>query len=201
MIPIAKNIIVVDEQGNEYEATYPKRAKGLVKNGRARFVSNNTICFVCPPNILEDEEMNDINVENAAEIKESAEVQTEVSMQYVLSRIDSILKDTAYIHEAIGAILNMQTVEPTEGMPSYQGDFAGKAKAEAISHTVQCRETTNQQLIRLLEKMYDDLKPKVGTEELSEEILKFRELADSLCKYPKEAAVEIMKEAIRCGCF
>lgn len=26
-----KNIIVVDEEGNEYEATYPKKAKGLVK--------------------------------------------------------------------------------------------------------------------------------------------------------------------------
>ena len=32
MTPIEKNVIVVDEQGNEYEATYPKRAKGLVKN-------------------------------------------------------------------------------------------------------------------------------------------------------------------------
>lgn len=31
-----KNIIVIDEQGRVYEATYPKRAKGLVKNGRAR---------------------------------------------------------------------------------------------------------------------------------------------------------------------
>ena len=37
-IPIEKNISVVDEQGNEYEATYPKRAKGLVKSGRARFI-------------------------------------------------------------------------------------------------------------------------------------------------------------------
>ena len=34
-------MIVVDEQGNEYEATYPKRAKGLVKKGRARFVEEN----------------------------------------------------------------------------------------------------------------------------------------------------------------
>ena len=44
-----KNIIVVDEQGNQYEATYPKRAKGLVKNGRARFVDEHTICLACPP--------------------------------------------------------------------------------------------------------------------------------------------------------
>ena len=44
-----KNITIVDEQGNAYGATYPKRAKGLVKNGRARFVDENTICLACPP--------------------------------------------------------------------------------------------------------------------------------------------------------
>ena len=58
--PIEKNVIVVDEQGNEYEATYPKRAKGLVKNGRARFVAENKICLACPPNEnLEDNKMSE----------------------------------------------------------------------------------------------------------------------------------------------
>ena len=60
MIPIEKNILVVDEQGNEYEATWPKRARGLVKNGRARFLSENKICLACPPEIdMEDNEMTD----------------------------------------------------------------------------------------------------------------------------------------------
>ena len=54
-----KNVIVVDEQGNEYEATYPKRAKGLVKNGRARFVAENKICLACPPlNFKEEKTMS-----------------------------------------------------------------------------------------------------------------------------------------------
>jgi hypothetical protein len=39
--PFAKNVTVVDENGNIYEATYPKRAKGLVKSGRARFIEEN----------------------------------------------------------------------------------------------------------------------------------------------------------------
>ena len=53
-------MIVVDEQGNEYEATYPKRAKGLVKNGRARFVGENKICLACPPEqILGENKMTD----------------------------------------------------------------------------------------------------------------------------------------------
>jgi hypothetical protein len=63
--PMEKNVTVVDEQGHVYGATYPKRAKGLVKNGRARFVDENTICLACPPNqILEDTEMSEnINIQ------------------------------------------------------------------------------------------------------------------------------------------
>ena len=59
--PIRKNVRVIDEQGNEYEATYPKRAKGLVKHGRARFLSDDVICLACPPNStdLEDSQMTD----------------------------------------------------------------------------------------------------------------------------------------------
>ena len=65
--PIEKNVIVIDEQGNEYEATYPKRAKGLVKNGRARFIGENKIWLACPPdNILEEEKME----ENKLTVKE-----------------------------------------------------------------------------------------------------------------------------------
>ena len=58
MTPIEKNIIVVDEQGNTLEATYPKRAKGLVKKGRARFISENVICLACPPENLEENAMS-----------------------------------------------------------------------------------------------------------------------------------------------
>ena len=57
MTPIEKNVIVVDEQGNILEATYPKRAKGLVKKGRARFISESTICLACPPKNTEENEM------------------------------------------------------------------------------------------------------------------------------------------------
>ena len=58
MTPIEKNVIVVDEQGNILEATYPKRAKGLVKKGRARFISESMICLACPPEKMEENEMS-----------------------------------------------------------------------------------------------------------------------------------------------
>ena len=180
MIPITKNIIVVDENGTEYEATFPKRAKGLVKKGRARFISENKICLACPPNkILEDHKMENQNNVNAAE-------QTaEPSMEYIMSRIDQILKDTDYIYEAIDAVKNMEAAQPSLNVN------ADTSRGEAITSIVQARESTNQQMLRLLEKMYDDLKPK----KTSDDVLKFRELADALCKFPPETASDILKKA------
>lgn len=43
MIPIEKNIIVSDVNGRRIGATYPKRAAGLVKNGRAEKISDHEI--------------------------------------------------------------------------------------------------------------------------------------------------------------
>lgn len=39
-IPIEKNVIVTDVNGKRVGLTYPKRARGLVKNGRAEYVSD-----------------------------------------------------------------------------------------------------------------------------------------------------------------
>ena len=52
-------ITVTDEQGNFYFPTYPRRARGLVKKGRARFISANTICLNCPPQNQEEQQMTE----------------------------------------------------------------------------------------------------------------------------------------------
>lgn len=44
-----RTVAVVDAHGNRYEATYPRRARGLVKKGRARFVAEDVICLTRPP--------------------------------------------------------------------------------------------------------------------------------------------------------
>lgn len=223
MIPIAKNIIVVDEQGNEYEATYPKRAKGLVKNGRARFVSENKICLACPPNtILEDtimsknstvddigmnQEINRVQEHPQADVGEiirqkdakdaAAEIMSEaegnspapiLSMDYVLTRIDKIINDTAYLHEAITALANMEAAEPgVNGVDTSRG--------EAIKAIVVSRETTNQQTLKLLEKMYDEVLYYSKPKELSDDILKLQQLTDILCRYPNEFSEDVIRKA------
>lgn len=69
---MTKNIRVTDENGNLIGFTYPKRAKGLVKNGRAELVSDCEIRLTdrCPTenDVSEDFNMNIIDF-NAREFK------------------------------------------------------------------------------------------------------------------------------------
>lgn len=146
MIPIEKNIIVVDEQGNYYEATYPKRAKGLVKNGRARFIDENTICLACPPCDMEDNNMSNSTENMAIETKSTEKL----TMDYVLGQIETIATETEYLHNAISELSKTNSVGP--------GDVGTQEKAHALGEIVTSREQTNQRLLSLYEKMYDDLK-------------------------------------------
>ena len=184
MAPIEKNVIVVDEQGNEYKATYPKRAKGLVKNGRARFIDDNKICLVCPPKIMEDNIMSDTT-------KNTRKSKAKLSIDYFLDKIEHIVKDSEYIHDALEQLSLMPKSEP--------GDIAGQEKAKAIGDIVRCRETTNQQALRLYEKMYDDLKPREESPQ-NKVVEMLSEMAKNTPLFDTEYGAEIlynMLDAIR----
>ena len=153
MTPIEKNVIVVDSQGDILEATYPKRAKGLVKNGRARFIDDNKICLACPPKNLEDNKMTDKMMDmTTGEVIEMTSGEPKLSVEYILAQLEKISSQTAYLNEAIAQISGMQVAG--------SGDIGTQGKASAIADVVKCRETTNQKLISLYEKMYDKI---VGT--------------------------------------
>ena len=139
-----KNIEVVDEAGNVYEPTWPKRAKGLVKHGRARFVDENRICLACPPDMkTEEQHMSNTNIFGT------------MTVQDILVRIASIVNQTSYIGEACEALKSMGDGDSGDcGAP---GNLMGQAKAQALADIVQCREATNQHILCLYEKMYDDL--------------------------------------------
>lgn len=147
-----KNVNVIDEDGNSYEATYPKRAKGLVKNGRARFVDETTICLVCPPDInLEDEKMSE-NINTAA--KEHGK--TRYTVEYILEQIEHITQDAGYIRDSLQNLAKMNQESDDEVGPCVTiGSTAAKAKA--IEDIVVAREETNQQLIMFYAKVYNDV--------------------------------------------
>ena len=139
-----KNIEVVDEAGNVYEPTWPKRAKGLVKHGRARFVDENKICLTCPPDIKTEE----THMSNTS-------IFGEMTVADILTRINNIINQTGYITSAFESLVQMGDGDSGDcGSP---GNIMGRAKAEAVAEVVRARETTNQQILRLYEKMYDDM--------------------------------------------
>ena len=138
--PIEKNIIVVDEQGNEYEATYPKRAKGLVKNGRARFVDENKICLACPPDkILEENNTNELTAK-------------EIFAQITLLQkqlTDENAMPLYHLSNAVEAIAGTEEdVDATAGKEQQITEVCSVFKA---------RETTLLKLLEMYEKMYADI--------------------------------------------
>lgn len=156
MTPIEKNVIVVDEQGNSYEPTYPKRAKGLVNHGRARYLSENKICLACPPSKLEERKMEEkqlIDMETGEVLENGS---SKMTLDYVLGQIEKIAADTAHLESAFEVLEKMD--DGDSGDPGCPGNILGQAKAQAIADVVRSREATNQQLIAFYQKMYDDLK-------------------------------------------
>lgn len=153
---MTKNIQVVDETGRSFGTTYEKRAKGLVKNGRARYLGAETICLTRPPSIKEEPSMSEINqntTENTINIQNPANRPLEFTLESVLSRIDLILHDTDYIRQAIDSVRSFPVND------SQYGGTGDSSRADAIGNAVKAREETNRKLLDLLEKMYEDLKP------------------------------------------
>ena len=148
MIPIEKNIIVVDDTGTVYESTWLKRANGLVKKGRARWLGEKTICLACPP-----EQMEDNSMENSKQAEMMAEHGTEtantggITLENLLDRMDAVRQE----------MLSMKELTQTMEAIANQGgeDDAGHI-AEATSQAFIARETTCQQQLRFLERIYND---------------------------------------------
>ena len=170
-----KTVIVIDEQGNKLESTYPKRAKGLIKNGRARVVDENTICLVDLPKhiILEENKMNNNNIN----LEENKEVK--IDLTYIMNKIDEITK------------MNLDLIN--------NQDFGEMACVPGTKNPVQCICETNNKMIDFLQDIYKSLQPKesanekivlelintlnnsIGDMSADEEVVKH--LIDTLAKY------------------
>ncbi len=152
-----KTVRVTDEAGNRYEATYPKRARGLVKHGRARFTdeSQTEIMLTCPPNqnlILEDHTMTE-QIHNAENVTEEITATEKYTYEYALKQIEQITNQIDHIHLAISELGQLEN----EGTPC---GGSAESIAKGISEVVKCREATAQKLIAFYAKMYEDLKPR-----------------------------------------
>lgn len=178
---MTKNVFVVDEFGNEYTPTYAKRAKGLVKTGRARWKDENTICLACPPEDinLEDVTMNNTfndmdkigsvmeNIEvvengvQPTEVKEKA-ADGAVTTADILALIDKIIAQGAELANIMHVIHDLPVNESPDGGQD------GAARANAIRDIYVRRELTNQKMLDMLEDM---LHPKKANSKLVDKVM------------------------------
>lgn len=163
-----KNMTVIDEEGNIIGATYAKRAKGLIKKGRARSVDDTTICLACPPN----ENLEDIKMDNNIETT-NAKAEEKVTLKYVLDKLDEVRKSFLESEEEqISLICAPKEIDPDaldpELLPSiFQNYYDSITKIKTLS------QTTLQQFVGVYMSMINELKqnevaPGINPEEREE---------------------------------
>ena len=157
--PLKENMIrVTDMKGNALSPTYKRRARGLVKAGRAIWTGpeESEIRLVDRPEIPEDNIMKDINNAETRLTEVTPEDysslgENRVTPELILERMDQVRLDCQHIYEALGMLKDFKINESPEG------GLGDAERARAITAIVKCRETTLQKELDLLGKMYDDL--------------------------------------------
>lgn len=154
--PASLKIEVVDSSGKIIGRTYEKRAKGLVKKGRARFTDENRITLLPSEDAHEYIETEGYKMDERINTENISEENGQYTIESVMQCMKKILDDSDYIKDVLKNIVEIPSGDAGDcGSP---GDIAGKAKAEAISTIVREREDTNQKLIDFYNEVYNDLK-------------------------------------------
>ncbi len=185
-----KNVTVIDGEGNIIGATYAKRAKGLIKKGRARSVDDTTICLACPPN----ENLEDIKMDNNIETT-NAKAEEKVTLKYVLDKLDEVRKSFLESEEEqISLICAPKEMDPDsldpELLPSiFQNYYDSITKIKTLS------QTTLQQFVGVYMSMINELKqnevaPVINPEER-------REFVELVTHYAAEAGMPDLAEFAR----
>ena len=190
-----KTVRVTDEAGNQYEATYPKRARGLVKHGRARFTdeSQTEIMLTCPPNqimILEDktmtEQMNNTQVTENETVVATENTATEKNVPQLTAKeiFDQIAVLQRQIVESSYNALYRLT-DATNGICGdgcFESDDAN-AKGEAIESVAvafRMREETYQAMLKMYQQMYNDLR---GDQKAEQTCAKIEAISDAFANH------------------
>ncbi len=140
MTPIEKNIIVVDDKGNILGRTWPKRAEGLIKKGRARRLDSTTVCLACPPENPEERIMD----KDTLQSPEPKPRDGSLTPEDLLRRMDVIRGEMQSLPDAIRTV---------DALPE---DSEAGARAEAIGKMFCEREVTCRQQLSFLERVYTD---------------------------------------------
>lgn len=152
MIPMTKNITVIDENGNILDRTYPKRANGLVKKGRARW-DGDAVIRLCPSRNREEVKMaNNIYEVLDNQISKMQDQLKDVSEEAAMPVRIQILKtfEQFKIQEQKSKLADMIGTQLETLQESMKNDDMFTPENAAS------RELTRQKMIELMEKLVDE---------------------------------------------
>lgn len=147
---MTKNISVIDENEIIQGSTYPKRAAGLVKKGRARWIDDETICLCVPKK--EERQMNLYEVFDNQISKMQEQLREADEKEAMPVRIQ-ILKtmETFRAQEAGSKLLDMITEQLTSMQEALNAEPPTPENSAA-------REVTRQKMLDLLAGLRDNPK-------------------------------------------
>lgn len=148
---MTKNITVTDKKGNIVGSTYPKRALGLVKKDRARWINSDTICLCAQK--MEDKTMaNDLYEVFDNQISKMQEQLRDDESETVMQVRIQILKtmEVFRAQEQGTQIINMINSQLNSMQEALNQETPTAENALA-------RETTRQKMLDILEKFLDNI--------------------------------------------
>lgn len=153
---MTKNIIVVDSQGKKCGTTYLKRAKGLVKQGRARFLTQTMLCLACPPNQdLEENIMSQQTIENITN-ENHAETSSIISEQIIADNAAQKMDNTTEQITENCTKTEITIMESAKSDPSITEDkYSIRYCLSQIEHIAYQTEYLNQ-IISELQQLESD---------------------------------------------
>ena len=166
-----QTITIVDEHDKQIGKTYPKRANGLIKNKRARYIDENKIMLIACPS---DEYIMEENKMNNNELNNNKLNNNKLDIQYIIDKIDAILANN-------NEILNVIK------------DFDEQDVFENVHHPIQKIINTNNELIGLLKEL---IKPYTVNETENKKYV-LEVLSDALqTAVQNDAQPEVVREII-----
>ncbi len=146
---MTKNITVVDENGNILESTYPKRAKGLVKKGRAHWI-NDDVIRLCAQSKKEETKMAnniyeilDNQITKMQEQLDNADNESAAKVRIQILKTLEVFRAQEQGAKLIN-IIETQLNMLQESLKTYD---------TFTPENVLAREATNQKIVELLEKL------------------------------------------------
>ena len=150
----------------------------MSENKKVDSINNNTPNNNGTPKEVAEETANLLN-------STSEQRSEKLTMDYLLGKLEEISLGQAFLTDAISELGKMKSGGP--------GDVGTQEQAKAVGEIIKAREATNQKLIALYEKMYDDLTSRQTS--LKEMAMKALEIAAD--DEGKIAAISDVLDAIR----